>query len=463
MSERLSDLGYGALGKETTFGTAVTPSIFFPLYSDTMQTDIKLDTDKVIAGVPYANYAVYQGQREHMGALTVMGEPNTAALWFNMLLNKAATLNTYTFTIASASASAGATYTNNGVTFTVTSAVSSSTTLVAQGTGAPSASGTLTYVSGTPTGNITFSAFTAGTTSYQHNFAMPGSSDSASYTLDILKGLHVIRYFGVKASGIKPSFNKNKMELAVSVSAIGSFSPRAISITPTGSNPYTITFSTAYDPNPTTGLVVGDTLQIYSVSGNSYTKFTVASIPSGTTITTTTNVTANAAGDIVSIAPQTPSYSLLSPFEWSSTQFCFGSTAATALVATQTQVEDGSGYEVKWEFNSAGGEHRSGTIDPASLPRKEADVSLNIKKFFDSPTDMATFKSVTASGALVIRSYSGSYELRLTLNKIYASTKLDPESKVNELLYIDATYVPVLSQSDSQAFDVKVINTLATV
>lgn len=68
---------------------------------------------------------------------------------------------TYTFTISSHSASVGAQYTNNGVTFTVLQAISSGTTLLCSGASAPSASGTLTYVSGTPTGNITFSAYSA--------------------------------------------------------------------------------------------------------------------------------------------------------------------------------------------------------------------------------------------------------------------------------------------------------------
>ena len=67
--------------------------------------------------------------------------------------------NAYTFTITAASASVGATYTNNGQTFTVVTANTSGTVLQCTGTGAPTASGTLTYVSGNPSGNITYSAF----------------------------------------------------------------------------------------------------------------------------------------------------------------------------------------------------------------------------------------------------------------------------------------------------------------
>lgn len=64
----------------------------------------------------------------------------------------------YSFTVSSANATAGATYTNNGVTFTVESTIASATTLVAYASGIPTASGTLTKVSGTGDSTITFSA-----------------------------------------------------------------------------------------------------------------------------------------------------------------------------------------------------------------------------------------------------------------------------------------------------------------
>lgn len=69
--------------------------------------------------------------------------------------------NVYTFTVSSANATVGATYTNNGVTYTVLQTISSGTTLLASGTSAPAASGTLTKATGTGDSTITFSAFTS--------------------------------------------------------------------------------------------------------------------------------------------------------------------------------------------------------------------------------------------------------------------------------------------------------------
>lgn len=77
----------------------------------------------------------------------------------------------YTFTIPSSSITIGTIYTNNGCTFTVSATTSASTTLTGAGTCTPSVSGTLTFVSGSPSGNLAFSARTitgvpsAGTTS----------------------------------------------------------------------------------------------------------------------------------------------------------------------------------------------------------------------------------------------------------------------------------------------------------
>lgn len=82
----------------------------------------------------------------------------------------------YSFSIGANSITAGTVYTNNGQTFTVVYSTSSSGVLTCTGTGAPSASGTLTYVSGSPTGNLTFSASIGGSLA----LPMPLSVFSAS-------------------------------------------------------------------------------------------------------------------------------------------------------------------------------------------------------------------------------------------------------------------------------------------
>ena len=67
---------------------------------------------------------------------------------------------TYLFSVSTANATAGATYTNNGVTYTVSQTLTSGVVLQATGSGAPSGT-TLTKATGTGDATITFSTFLA--------------------------------------------------------------------------------------------------------------------------------------------------------------------------------------------------------------------------------------------------------------------------------------------------------------
>lgn len=87
----------------------------------------------------------------------------------------------YTFTTSSANATMGAVYSNNGQTFAVTSTIVAGTTLLANGSGNPTASGTLTLVSGTGDATITFSAFTESTTIIMSQAATSSGSPSVSF------------------------------------------------------------------------------------------------------------------------------------------------------------------------------------------------------------------------------------------------------------------------------------------
>jgi hypothetical protein len=78
--------------------------------------------------------------------------------------------NVYTITCTAASATVGATYTNNGVTFTVAATIAGATTLIVTGISAPAASGTLTKASGTGDATITYASFvTTAAWSVAHN------------------------------------------------------------------------------------------------------------------------------------------------------------------------------------------------------------------------------------------------------------------------------------------------------
>ncbi len=95
------------------------------------------------------------------------GSASAAPIWrpllpptFQQYTSGSGTYNlSYWFRIASGNATAGATYTNNGVTFTVVNTVASATMVQMRGSGDPTAVGTLTKASGTGDATLTFLTF----------------------------------------------------------------------------------------------------------------------------------------------------------------------------------------------------------------------------------------------------------------------------------------------------------------
>lgn len=298
-----------------------------------------------------------------------------------------------------------------------------------------------------------------GSDPYTHPKTLSIAADPKTATVDIANGRHVHRFFGLSISELTPDYDKNKMIFKAKASALGAFHAAALTGTPTGSNPYTITLDTTYDPTPTAGLVAGDTMHLYDVSADSYLNFTIATVASATTITTVTDVTSGAAGDTITIRPATPSYSsLLTPFQWARTQFCFSDTASNALSATQTRIEQDSSWTLKHNFLNKEGEDRSGGFDPAALLRTDGDIELNIKKFYDDPQEIQRFLAMTQR-ALVIRHFSdNNHELRITINDFRISDGGKPKHKSTEYIYHEFKFKPVYKAADSQAWDVKVLN-----
>lgn len=284
-----------------------------------------------------------------------------------------------------------------------------------------------------------------------------------SKTIDISYANIVYRFYGCQASKITPAYDKNEMRLNVSLSALGAFGPRKIGSI-TGAGPYSVTLDTAYDQSPTTGLVAGDLIRFYH-AGSATVDATVTAITNGTTFTTTTSPAPAVAGDTMYLRPQTPTLTLLAPFTWAKTQFCFGATAAAALSAAQTRLESGTNWSVTHKFESDNGAERSGGLDPASLVRLTGGAAFKYKKFFDTPEDMQQW-SITGGNACVVRHYAGStnqYEFRVTLNNLVPKTTPQPKADSSKILYSDIDYVAVYNATDGQAFDIKVINNLATI
>lgn len=279
-----------------------------------------------------------------------------------------------------------------------------------------------------------------------------------TYSIEVSDGLQSIRHYGCQISKLAPKVNNNEIQMTPSISALGTFDGREVASV-AGTTPYVITLKTDYDPAPTTGLVVGDIMQLYQVAGGTTINFVVSAV-TPTTISTTTNVAALVAGDWVRLRALTPTFTMLPPVLWSNTQFCFGADAATALSATPVRVEPGSIWEIEFPFKDAKGEHRSGSQDPAALLRKPGVAMLTIKKYFDTPQDMLNYNNL-AKTACVVRHYVYSagvtYEVRVTLNHLVTQSPV-PKWKSGEINYSEIKYLCQFSTIDGQGASITVLS-----
>lgn len=299
---------------------------------------------------------------------------------------------------------------------------------------------------------------TTGSGPYTHVFAL-NTTNPKSYTIDIARGRIVFRFFGVEAREVASKFEDNRHHLVSQVSALGAFGPRQI----TNVSTLALTLDTAYDPNPTLGLVATDLIRIFKADGT-VVDTTLTSIDSASVITVGA-ATGVAAGDWVALRPATASYSLSGNyFQFARTEYRFSDTIANALAATHTPVEKGSDWKIIHQMLPEAGALRSGSYNPVSLPRGRGDIELKTKMFFDSPEQKDRLYRM-GSRACVIRHFAGAtnqHELRVTLDQIVQ--KSNPTNlKVGEILFDDIDWLAEYNTSNGKSFGVTVINGVATI
>lgn len=300
----------------------------------------------------------------------------------------------------------------------------------------------------------------SGSDPYTNPFTLSKTTDPKYYTADISFVTHVVRYIGLAVSSVTPEWENNELRLNCGVSALKTIDALEVASDSEDTGVYTIVFKTEKDPSPTSGLVVGDTMQLYDVSAGTYIDFVIDSIPDGTSVTCSEDISAADPGDIVTIKPASaPTYSVLPTFTWGNTEFRFGATAAAALTATHTPLEQDSNFELQHPFEEDEGSKRSGSFDPASLPRMQGNFTFNIRKFFDTPEDMQRFISLDKHACVVrMFSYDGAdtHEFRITLNNLtYDNPMPNPASE--EILYSEIDLMGNYDTSDTHGMQVTTI------
>lgn len=98
MSEQNAANGYLAIKKQAAPHTAVTPDVFVPYYNQSLITDPSFISDEPVYGNKFKRFQVLQGLRKHGGSISVMAEPNSAALFADQLATRTGTSGSNPYT-----------------------------------------------------------------------------------------------------------------------------------------------------------------------------------------------------------------------------------------------------------------------------------------------------------------------------------------------------------------------------
>ena len=179
------------------------PSVPLNAVINTGNGQIALTWQQVVGAT---SYNVQRSTTGIVGSFATVGTPSvnnfldTTALqgiqyWYQVASVNSGTTGGFLFTVSSANASGSAQYTNNGQTFQVNATISTGTSLSTTSTGAPTASGTLTRISGSGDFTISFSA--AVSTGGQSSFQTMGTNGQLLTAVPCLPGqinLGYLRY-----------------------------------------------------------------------------------------------------------------------------------------------------------------------------------------------------------------------------------------------------------------------------
>lgn len=334
--------GYLAIKKETTENTAVTPDVFIPMMSEDITTEYQPVTATPIVGSRVLN----QNDIPNMiapptGTLTVLLEPQTAGHFFNGCYGDEAVGTLVEISSLSGDFTVGETITGGTSTETATVVATSTEgdyVLVSSLSGDLTVGETIT--GGTSSETATVVSGVTGRTG--HEFTAPKASLD-TYTVEIGYQNEVRRFMGVRFNQIEFSQTDNIIQGAVGVLARSAFHNAYVTAAVTsGAGSQTI------NVDQTTGLVASDTIKVYR-PGTGYLDFSAAStkthtidaVSSETAFTITNLETSLQVGDLIVLAPQTPSYTTDREFSFiGGTEIAIEDDITTAVSASCASVED---------------------------------------------------------------------------------------------------------------------------
>jgi hypothetical protein len=253
------------------------------------------------------------------------------------------------------------------------------------------------------TGGLSSKTATVGTydaSVYGHEFKAPQTS-LPTFTLEIGLENEAYRFSGVRFHGFNSiGFDDNIITAEIAMTARAEFKhARVTAILASGAGAKSISV------DQTTGLATGDTIKVFRPSTGAFLDFSAASVKthtigtlaSETAIPVTNLETALAVGDLIVLAPQTPSYTVGQEFSWIGGSVAkIATTPTLAIAAAAASIEE---FELSLQ-NELESRHAANGLNvinrfPAKNHLKKLSGGGKIKQAYENPTWLDIMRNAT--------------------------------------------------------------------
>lgn len=397
MGSSYSKTSYLAIKKETTENVAVKPNVFLPFLSEDVTTEWTGEYSQAIIASRFKNYRqIDRAIPAPEGTISLHVEPATVG--HIMSSNVGAVTSGIYIPITGASADFTVGETITGGTSTQTADIVAISTeddylLVENASGAFTAGETITGGTSSTTATLTkYDADAIG-----HEYVVPQDDLATTYTVEFGFDNEAHRYTGVRFAEMNFAQDNNVMTLEAMVMARASFKMgRVTAVTTSGAGTKTITV------DQTTGLVATDTIKVFrpgtgflDFSAASVKTHTVATVASETSITVTNLQTSLAVGDLIVLAPQTPTYTGEREFTWAGGAIArVGTSITNALTTSNNNIEDFEMNVVNTlEFRHAANGVNLVNRFPAKVFTAGAEANGKITRTYVDPTFVDRLRS----------------------------------------------------------------------
>lgn len=307
--------------------------------------------------------------------------------------------------------------------------------------------------------NMTFTkGSTTGTADgYTHPFTV---GDPDSYTIEISKGDHVVRYFGVMVDELKLEFEDGQLQITATISAKGQFSTALLGVATSGTVTSMI-LDDEYDIAPNRGLASGDKLDV----GGTEVVLSGAPNSDGITLAITSVALTKSAGVQVKLKPQTVSFSTLQdPFYFGNIIAGFGADESTATT-NATQASSTPIFDLAITFkNNLFKQNGSNRLDPVTIKPRTREAQIELKQLFETADQRNAWlnrakQAITLKfmGKFIKSDFTTQESFTLKFHNVKLLENGNPLS-VGEFITHEQSFEALYDNSDAKALTMSLVN-----